>query len=212
MYRTQNCSKFLLTKLHPKTDPRGICDFENDFVLHKVTRVTALLWKSPYQQTADVSYIRESPSHRQTADVICARWWPDRATFINRSARNRQQRERNHKSSKRGLQKCGSASTQRTQTAAHVTPKGTTRTACLVWEHRYALTSLLLSDKLKGHSHIFVGHVVVVVKDWWDVLLILRQLQTITTSWCQINMARKSVNSCLLSSAELVKNAVFKQL
>lgn len=49
-------------------------------------------------------------------------------------------------------------------------------------EHHYPMTKLLLSDKQKGHSHVLVGHVVVVMKDWWDALLILRHLQTITTS------------------------------
>lgn len=77
--------------------------------------------------------------------------------------------------------KCGSAASQRTQSAAHISPTRTTRTACLVWEDHYPMTKLLLSDKLKAHSHVFVSHVVVVVKDWWDALLILGQLQTITT-------------------------------
>lgn len=80
---------------------------------------------------------------------------------------------------------------------------GTTRRACLVWEHHYPMTSLLFSHKLRRRSHVFVGHVVVVVKDWWDDLLFLGHLQTI--------MARKSVTPCLLSAAELVKTAVFKE-
>lgn len=71
----------------PKNRPvRNHFNFANkvDFLLHQVT-----LRSSPYQQRAKVSYIRESKSHRDTADVICASWWRDHATFINRSATNK---------------------------------------------------------------------------------------------------------------------------
>lgn len=57
---------------------------------------------------------------------------------------------------------------------------------CLVWEWHYPVTSRLLSAQFKGHSHVFVGHVVVVVKDGWDALLIFRQLHTRLTDSVQL--------------------------
>lgn len=92
--RNTSYSKFLLMKLCPKTDPSRIILILKVKLTFCCTRShwgaagTALLWKSPYQQTANVSYARESESHKETADVICASWWRDRATFIDRSAMN----------------------------------------------------------------------------------------------------------------------------
>lgn len=218
--RNTNYSKFLLMKLCPKTDPSRITLILKVKLTFCCTRShwgaasTALLWKSPYQQTANVSYARESESHKETADVICASWWRDHATFIDRSAMNTDNKgQKSQKKTQTWSPKMRICCLpEETQSAAHVTPTRTTRTACLMWEHHYPMTRLLLSDKLKGHSHVFAGHVVVVVKDWWDALLILGQLQTITISWYQISMARKSVNSFLLLYAELVKKTKTKTL
>lgn len=92
--RNTNYSKFLLMKLCPKTDPSRITLILKVKLTFCCTRShwgaagTALLWKSPYQQTAKVNYVRESESHKETADVIRASWWRDHATFIDRSAMN----------------------------------------------------------------------------------------------------------------------------
>lgn len=103
-------------------------------------------------------------------------WCPGDGITLNSSIDQLQiltTKGRTHKETKRGVPKnLGSAASERTQSEAHVTPNTGTR---LMWEWRCP-AARLLSGKLKGHSHVFVGHVVVVVKNRWDALLILGQL------------------------------------
>lgn len=91
--RNTNYSKFLFMKLRLKTDPSGITWIWKIKLTFDCTRSQwgaahiALVWKSPYQQTANVS-LRQRVRVIQGDHVIRASWWQDHATFINRSAIN----------------------------------------------------------------------------------------------------------------------------
>lgn len=171
-------------------------DFENkvDFLLHKVTlrSSTCSFGVEKPLSTNSKCDLRQRVRVIQGDHVIRASWWRDHATFINRSAintNNKGQKSRQNQTWSPKMRICFPP--EDTECSACITPTRTTRTACLVWERHYPVTRLLLSDKLKGHSHVFVGHVVVVVKDRWDALLILRQLQTTTIS----NQFGQKINS-----------------
>lgn len=83
------------------------------------------------------------------------------------------------------LIKCGSAATKRTLKESHSSSKKAQPAGWFCENIKTPWPSNLSPKDLWGHLHVFVPHVVVVLKDWLGALFILRKLWTIKslTTW-----------------------------